>query len=120
MIKMLYVAGITNLLRVGVEEGQRSSFSRRQCYSARHPHAIRLAMDWRPWDLRAAVRGETAVSAAHGGLDRLPLPWGKGADRHRRQARACRGGGYEEVPPPEPPLPPPDVPPIGGQDGGGV
>ena len=31
----------------------------------------------------------------------------------------CRGG-YYEVPPPEPPLPPPDVPPIGGQDGGGV
>src|SRR5262245_66516954 len=88
-----------------MEEGERSSFSRRQCYAARHSRAIRLAMDWRPRDLRAAVRGETAVSAAHGGLDRLPLPWGKGADRHRRQARACRGGGYEEVPPPEPPLP---------------
>src|SRR5215813_13512440 len=92
MIKMLYVAGIANLLRVGVEEGEHSSFSRRQCYSARHPHAIRLAMDWRPWDLRAGVRGEAAASAAGGGLDRLPLRWGEGADRYHRQAVAVSRG----------------------------
>jgi hypothetical protein len=104
-----------------VEEGERSSFSCRQCYSARHPHAIRLAMDWWPRDLRAAVRGETAVSA-------LPTADSIGSlSRGEKEPTGtvirpalCRRGCYEEVPPPEPPLPPPDVPPIGGQDGGGV
>lgn len=77
-------------------------------------------MDWRPWDLRAAVRGETAV--------RLPTEDSIGSLSYGEKEpigtvirpALCRGGCYEEVPPPEPPLPPPDVPPIGGQDGGGV
>jgi hypothetical protein len=57
------------------------------------------------------------VSAAGGGLGSLSRGKKEPTGTIVRPA-LCRGGCYE-VPPPEPPLPP-DVPPIGGQDGGGV
>src|SRR5262245_21217997 len=121
MIKMLSVAGIANLLRVGVWKQESVDLSRAA-------NAIRLAI---PTQLGSPRHGTPLAGAS---LPELPF-----AGEHRRyRTRSapspvgkrsrpgptsgrffCRGGCYE-VPPPEPPLPPPDVPPIGGHAGGGV